>query len=152
MAQQKHKSFLIEPTVDTSAYADGDAIDGLQTLSQALREALLSGRIDTVTVIDQAKQSPALELYFFESQVTGGTDNAAYNPSDANIAECLAVVKVVAGDYNTTSAQAVATVKPDFAVQAASGDGTLYMQIVSGGAPTFGAATELKLRVVISQD
>lgn len=146
------RSFLIEPTVDTSAYADGDAIGGLQTLSEALQDSTLSGRLDSITIIDQAKQSPALELYFFQSNVTGGSDNASYSPSDADIAECIGVVRVVSNDYNNTATQSVATLNPELAFQLDAGNGTIYLQIVSGGAATFGASTELKLRAVISAD
>lgn len=151
MAKIVRQSFTLVPVIDTNIYADGDAMGGLLTLSDVLRDSMLSGRIESITVIDQAKQSSALEIYFFNSAVTAGTNNVAYNPSDADIAECLGVVKVVAADYNATANQSVATLKPELSFQKTAGN-DLYAQVVCGGTPTYGAATELILKVVVTQD
>jgi len=144
--------FDITPTVDTSIYASGDAIDGLQTLTEAVNSADQSGIIEHITLIDGDGQDAALDLLFYEAAVADGTDNAAYAPTLLVLKQSLGTVSILAADYDNYGANGnVATVKPNFFFQMENSQ-NLFFQIVSRGTPTYAAATNVKLRFIIKAD
>ena len=83
--------------------------------------------------------------------MTGGVDNAAYSPSDAEMKEAVGMVSISAASYVTVGSRAIATVLTDFSFQMNQSE-NLYFQIVSRGTPTYTAADNLKVRVVLIQD
>lgn len=138
-------------TVDTSAYTAGDAVDGLKTLTEALRGADQAGVIEQVVVADQDGQEAALDIFIFDSEVTGGTDNAAYAPLEAELKACLGVISVTAADYAATGNGSVATVNPSFSLQLESSQ-SLFFQVVTRGTPTYAGTDNLQVKFVINQD
>ena len=75
------------PTVSTSpAYTAKDAVGGLLTFANAVRETGGSGVLMGVTVIDASMQMPSLELVLFDRTFTAAADNAIFSPSDADLA------------------------------------------------------------------
>lgn len=145
------RNFVVTPTVDTSIYAAGDAIDGLQSVTEAVRSADQAGIIEQVSIVDASGQDSALDLVFYQSVVTGGTDNAAYNPSEANLKESVGAISIAVADYSSFVNNSVATVKPSFHMQFED-TRTLRFQIVSRGTPTYAGADDLQIRFVIKQD
>lgn len=145
------RTFTVTPTVDTSAYATGDAIDVLQTIADFLRGADQAGIIEQISIVDASGQDAPLDLIFYQSTVTGGTDNAAYDPSEADLKESAGHVSIVAADYSTFANNSVATVTPNFQLQFEDTT-SLRFQIVSRGTPTYAGADDLQIRLVIKQD
>jgi hypothetical protein len=139
-------------TVDiVGPYAAGDAVDGLQEITNFLRGADQSGFIEQVVVIDADNQSAGLDLFVFQESVTGGTDQAAYDPGEAEIKNCVGVISVVAGDYASTVNRGVATVKPNFHMQLNSSR-SLFFQVVARTTPTFTGADNLQIKFIVNQD
>jgi len=145
------KTFTVTPTVDTSIYAAGDAVDGLQSIIDVGRSADQSGVIEQISIVDASGQDAPLDLVFYQSAVTAGTDNVAYDPSEVDLKESVGSVSVLAADYSTLANNSVATVNPNFQFQFET-TSTLRFQIVSRGTPTYAGANDLQVRFVIKQD
>jgi hypothetical protein len=133
------------PTVSTSpAYTANDQVGGIQTLTVP-NSSLGSCALVSFNVLDLAGQSAALSLFFFNSLPTvASSDNAALNISDANMALCIGHVVVAAGDYQSTSANSIASVKLSgpLYMKSATAD-TLYVVVKTTGTPTYAGTTDL---------
>jgi len=136
------------PTLDTSAYASGDRVGSLMTLT-GVGEAGAGCVLDKVVIVDSAKQSSALKIFLFNAAPTlVGADNAAADISDADMTDkCIGVVNVATGDYHALNANSVADTTYDKAIK--SPGATVYALIVSAGSPTY-AATSLRLKFFFS--
>ncbi len=145
------RTFTITPTVDTSAYGAGDAVDVLQSIIDAVRGADQAGIIEQVSVVDASGQDAPLDLIFYQSAVTDGTDNAAYDPSETDLKEVVGHISILAADYSTLANNSVATVDSNLQLQFENTT-TLRFQIVSRGTPTYAGADDLQIRLVIKQD
>lgn len=133
------------PTLDTSAYASGDRLGSLITLTGAGPGGFHGAVLESVAVLDKDKQGAALKVLFFDRQPTiSSADNAPLDISSAQSAGFLAHVSVAAADYVSTassklgytqSLRGVALVPSSAGVQE-----TLYAQLVSAGTPTYTAS------------
>lgn len=134
----------LTPTLDTGAYATGDQVSTLQTLN--ICDPFFGAELQTITVMDGAAQSSALDLFFFDRSVTVAADQAASSFSDAQMAFCLGVVNVLAADYDSNAANSIATVglAPAMALYPNNKGRSVYVAIVARGSPTY-AATSLVL-------
>lgn len=136
-----HRRVTLTPTLDTNAYADGDQVSTLQTLSRILPPRV-GGEIKLVTVLDKANQKVALDLFFFKAAVTVAADNAAFTISDADMDHCLGVINVLAADYDAVSTtNGLATVAVNFPIVFSTANDVIYVAIVSRGAPTYAASS-----------
>lgn len=123
----------VTPTLDTAAYAAGDALATVMTFAGLPQR----GYIDRLTVIDLGKQDAAGELWLFDAAVTGAAANAAHDVSDADLAHCVAVIPF--GPYYDASDNSVSVAKGvDCAYDTGdTGTGTLYGIAVTRGTPTY---------------
>jgi hypothetical protein len=141
------------PVLVGAAYSAGDAVGGKLTFSEAVAKGQFSGVIDSLVLIDLAKQAIETDLYLFDRDFTATNDNAAFDPTDADLANCIGVITLVAGDYKACSDNHVAcksNVNLPFAL-AADGS-TLYGQLVTRGTPTYVAAGDLTVKLGVQQD
>ncbi len=69
----------LTPTVTAGAYAAGQVVGGVQTLTNAVRSGILSGILHGIFVKSKGTSTPALTLYFFDTNPSNGTytDNVA---------------------------------------------------------------------------
>jgi hypothetical protein len=135
----------ITPTLDTSAYASGDLIADVTTITGA---ALGSGglcELVSVTVVDQDDQAAsAYTLYITNLATSWGSLNAAPAPSDATGLGIQAIIPIDTADWKDLVAFKVA--QPRIAqnigvICKTSGSANLYLTIVNGaGTPTFTAS------------
>jgi hypothetical protein len=142
-----YKVVAATPTLDTNAYASGDQLGTLMTLTEALAGAK-RGTLESLVILDKAKQKSALVVHLFLASPTiASSDNAALDISDAQMASnYLGSVSVAAAAYIDLNASSVATYSDlGLPVEASSQAGTLYAIIESQGAPTY-AASDLVLR------
>ena len=143
MAVGRFRRATVTPVLDTNAYADGDQVSTLQTISDILPDHQ-AGEIQLITVLDKANQKVALDLFFFDSSsVTLAADNAAFTVSDSDMENCVGVVNVAAADYDAVSTtNGFATISINFPIQPRNGNGgDIYMAIVSRGTPTYAASS-----------
>jgi hypothetical protein len=142
----------VTPTVDTSAYADGDLLFDKVLIPGCGWSGAEPVNLQTVVLQDVDDEAGTnIELYFFNTSTTLGTINSAFNPSDTLMLACVGMLEVPgseAVDYGggkITCLHGLNMVMPTVAV---TGSGaSLYVAGVVRGAPTYTAATDLKLRL-----
>lgn len=130
------------PTVDTSAYAAGDLVGTKMTFDfSGLRNESGCIIIDRVLVSDLAKQGADLDLVLFNADLATNIsemDNAAFDPSDADLANIEAVIPITtdsAFSDNGVSFASDLQIGVHFGANAASQ--ILYGVLVSRGTPTY---------------
>jgi hypothetical protein len=152
----QHALAKIQPalTVDTSAYASGDLISKAGTVlsitsAMPADQRGRAGIIQSIGLVDQAKQSAAIDVVFFNANPTATTftDNAAFDIDDSDMAKIIGYASITSyASFNDNSFGFVGNLAMEFAL---NGSTTLYAALVSRGAPTYAAATDLVLTVGI---
>ena len=142
------------PTVTAAgAYTAGDAVGGLLTFANAGDASYSSGVIDAVIVIDKDSEDVALELHLFNVTFTATADNAAFDPSDADLANYIGYIEIGTGDYTAFNDNSVACVKnQNLQFNLVDAGTSLFGQLVTRGTPTYTATTDITVKVVIQQD
>lgn len=85
----------VTPTVTAGAYSAGDIVGGLLQFSNAFSDSHKKGRVKSVAIADLANQTATYDLVFFKSvPATTYTDNAAFDPSDADLLLIDPVVQI----------------------------------------------------------
>jgi len=146
MTDTERKSIAVTPTIDTAIYASGDQLGSLMTLSGALIP-MRGGLLESVTIIDKAKQKSDINILFFSALPTiASVDNAALDITDAIMASsCIGYVAVVAANYKDISGSSVATVNGLGLVLNRTTD-DIYAIMLCGGTPTYGSTSDLVLK------
>lgn len=163
----------VVPTLDTNAYASGDRLGSIQTISSAFRKIQRTtldpitptssdfqgqaGKVvlQSIVVIDQAKQSQPIDILFFSSSPTvASADNAAIDISDAEMdAKCIGVVSFDA-TYVALAANSIAA-KTNLGLvlkqSTSAANNHIYAVCVIRGAATF-AASSLRFKYGFLQD
>jgi hypothetical protein len=136
-----------------AAYASGDCLGTVQTLTNALDAAYGTGLIESVSVVDTNNQKPAMDIIVFSSTPSAGTyvDNATPSFSTDAAGKIIRKIPIYASDYTTENDVAVADVNP-LGRTVVSDSTSLYMVPVATGATTFTAATPVTVRFNILQD
>lgn len=139
-----------QPVVSTTpAYTAKDAVGGKLTFGNAARTSGGSITIQSVVIVDRSQQQPALELVLFDRDFTASNDNAAFDPTDADLAYCIGVIKV--GDWSDFNDNAVA-VRTGIGLAAKLEGTDLYGQLVTRSTPTFVATTDIMVAIEIIRD
>lgn len=132
-----------------SDYSAADAIGGGIAFERLVPGDGGSCIIETVTVIDQADQGANLDIFLFDDQITFTADNAAFDPSDADMLKCIGVITV--DTWNAADKSTIGTEKSvGLAVQVAPGKQALWAQLVTRGTPTY-VADQLHVRLTAIQ-
>lgn len=136
-------------------YTSGDVIGAVNTISHAVLDGAGCSRLLSLAVLDKANQKVALDLIFFsEAPVNSiGVDNAAYALNDADLAKVLGRITVATGDYVSSGAtNAEATLKNIMLLMESAPKSTdLFMAVIARGAPTYGSASDLIVRLGLEQ-
>jgi len=140
------------PTITTSAYTAKDAVGGLLTFTDAGRGVHGSGVVHAVTIIDKDAESAELVLVLFNQSFTPTADNAAFDPSDADLAKCIGKVKVAATDYQAFNDNGIGQVRNVGLPFQAVADGNLYGQLMCTGTPTYTGTSDLIVMIHVLQD
>lgn len=92
---------------DTTAYAAGDAVGGVIAFAGAAKSNE-GGVINQLLVIDSANVAtkPDLELWLFDTTIAAAGDNAAFAPSDAEIATLIGVILIPTASFKIGNAVA----------------------------------------------
>ena len=147
----------VTPTVSTSAYTAGDAVGGLLTFANAVRASGGTCYLESAVLHDKAKQAAAAyELWLFDRTFTSTADNAAFDPSDADLLNCLGVIKFNSADGTLTSTTATIYTWPqtvatrEFPLVLNGTD--LFGQLVTRGTPTLGSTTDIVVTLTLRQN
>lgn len=156
MAYPKTSIITITPTVTAGAYSANNAVGGLLTFTSRMFTPNKTGVLLSISIVDAASQNAALELVLFDRSFTATADNDAFAPSDADLANCLGVIPIAAGDYYTFSSNSVATIRSvGLGVKSAGtthGDLAIYGQLVTRGTPTYATTSDIDVVLTILHD
>jgi len=139
------------PTISTSVYAAGDAIGGLLEWTDAVRVSGGSAILQSVTIVDKDSERAAMDLVLFDATFTAPTDNAAFDPTDAELAGVVGVVPIYSGDYSAFSDNAVAH-RSGLGMPLVLAGTSLFGALVARSTPTYTATTDLSVILGILQD
>ena len=132
---------------DTDILAAGDLVGGKLTFSSFSAPAGSGGVIESVVITDLAKQSTAKDVVFFDVDPsnTTFTENVALDIHDTDILNIVGVAQVTTWvDFNDNSVGQALNLNMPFVV--ASGT-SLFAAMVERGTPTYGATSDLQVRV-----
>lgn len=142
------------PTISTGIYASGDAIGGKLTFANAAASAGAGGRIVKVVIVDNDGEEAAIDLVLFDQDFTATADQAAFDPSDADLANCLGYIDILAADYASFVSNSVAARTDNsrlpFPFKLSTGT-SLYGQMVVRGTPTYTADDDLTIKIEIER-
>lgn len=142
----------ITPTISAGAiYASGDALGGMMTFVNAARQDIKTGKVTKIVIIDDAKQLAPVDLVLFDRTFTSTADNAPFDPTDANMQNCVGHLSVAAADYASFVDNSVATVD-DIGFEYALNGTSLYGQMVVRGTPTYVATDDLTIIFTMERD
>ena len=141
------------PTLDTNAYASGDAMSSSAAIISAASSATpaKSGMIQSVIVTDLAKQDAAIDLIFFDADPSSTTitTNTALTVDDADLPNIIGVVQVTAyADFADNSVGFATNLAIPYV---ADSNGRIYAVPVCRGTPTY-AVGDLNIRVGLLLD
>jgi hypothetical protein len=140
----------VQPVVSTTpAYTAKDAVGGKLTFANAARSSGGSITIQTAVIVDRSQQQPVLELVLFDRDFTASNDNAVFDPTDADLAYCVGVIKI--SDYSDFNDNSVA-VRTGIGLAAKLEGTDLYGQLVTRSTPTFVATTDIVVALDIIRD
>lgn len=139
----------VTPVITAAAYSAGDQVGDIMTLSSVVRQdtntQLGTAMLTSVSIIDKAKQSAAMTLWFFKTSPTlASTDHAAFNLTDANLAASfIGTVSVGASYASSTSNSVSSTSNLNLAVFNSSGGKDIYCVAQTTGTPTYVSTSDL---------
>lgn len=141
-------SISVTPTITAGAYHAKDAVGGLLTFANAVRVSAGKSILNTVTIIDNDDEKAGLELWLYNADPTASSDNAALDPTDANLAKCVGVVPISSADYFSANDNGVACVR-GVGLQFYCAGTSLYGQLKCTGTPTYTATNDLTVVLAI---
>jgi hypothetical protein len=148
----------VTPTINTDAYASGDALGGLLTFTNALLAkdiGVSTGVIVSAFILDEenSPEHAPIELWLFKATFTATANNAPFDVSDADLLNCLGVIKFAASDYVDSANCAIATrTNVGLVVEgSAVGETSLFGQMVVRATPTY-ALLDVTVGIGIAQD
>ena len=88
-------------TLDTAnAYAQNDILAATQEIVGAVPNGA-SATLQSIRLVDYAKNNAALQLWFLDSDVSIGTENSAEGAADSISSYVLSIVDFAAADYTS---------------------------------------------------
>lgn len=139
----------VTPTISTGTYAGKDAVGGLLTFANAARFSAGGGHVVGVTIVDKDQERADLDLVLFNQTFTASTDNAVFDPTDADLANVLGVIPVRNwSDFNDNAVGQADPVKLPFSLTGTS----LFGQLVVRNTPTYGTTSDLTVVLHILQE
>lgn len=149
------RRLAVTPTISAAlAYTAADAVGGKLEFALAGQYNGKSGVIVGLAIIDRSTQAAGLTLQLFDRDFTPTADNAAYNPSDADIANAIGNIAVATSDYAGGSGNKVAT-KGGLAVPfklSDAGTGSLFGQLFTQGTPTYASTGDLTVVLYVREE
>lgn len=142
----------VTPTISAAGiYAAKDAIGALYTFTDAVAYSGGSGRVIAVVIVDKDQERADMDLVLFDSSITAPTDNAVFDPTDAELSQCLGWISIGSGAYSDFNDNSVAIIPCDLPFKL-NATANLYGAMVARSTPTYTATTDLVVTLVIARD
>lgn len=133
----------VTPTISTGIYAAKDAIGGIMEFTNAARTSAAGGIVESVVIVDKDQERTGIDLVLFSATVAGTvTDNAAFDPTDADLANCVGVIPIASGDYFDFSDNAVAS-RSGVGLAYVCAATSLFGVLVARATPTYTATSDI---------
>jgi hypothetical protein len=150
MAIKNIISLTETPTISTGAYASGDLLGTLMKFKSSELSQNQRCVIQSLIVFDKDKENIDVDVVIFESNPssTTFTDNAALAIADADldkIAHVESLTSYVDFSDNSVAESQSMTIPVTFT-------DSIYVCLVTRGAPTYTATTDISLKLSIIQD
>lgn len=153
---------ILTPTLDTSAYAAGDRLGSIMTLSNVCRNP--GGMVELVDILlvdATATSGISVDVLFFDSLPTvASADNAAINISDAEMLKLCGSLSLLTGNYKSTASNGyiyatdlnmlMKPVAPSASAGIVTSSNLYALMVLRAGTPTF-AANSIQLRMRFKQ-
>lgn len=141
----KYGRFVVNPTVDTSAYGDHDIIGGIQTIAGWARVTGGCAKLKALSIWTEDGEAFDGNIMFFAATPTGGTyaDQGAATWAAADFTNFLGKVSFLATGFEVTGGDGIYTTTLDLPLPVTAT--SLFALIFSDGTPTFGAGTDLNI-------
>ena len=145
------KRIVATPTLSLGAYADGDAIGGKLEFEDVRTPYENSGNILSLMIKDNDSEKADMVLVLFSQDFTATADNAEFDPSDADLLNCIGVMEI--DDYIEFKDNSVAIYQedhPHIHFELVEGGTSLFGQLVADAStPTYTAVNDLRVELVI---
>lgn len=149
---RKVKTMTIQPPISTVAYAAGQVIGGVMTLTGALRAGILSGTWMGVQVVEKSIQKAPMDIVIFSQMPTAANfvDHAV--PNWANeYGSIIGITNLAAANYSNLSTSSGACLG-NLYKKVISTTGNLYAVAICNGTPTYASASHLYFTFYFEQD
>jgi len=137
----------VVPTLTLNAYTAGDTVGGLLTFDVGW--ACMSGKIVSIAFVDDANQKEQYTIFLYDSLPSTIANDAAYEPTVADLKLLLSTVTLATADWTTISGNAYALLggHEDGAmdIEFFTPDGNIYMYLMATDTPDYAAATDLTI-------
>lgn len=141
------KALDVDITPDTSIYADGDVIGGLQSAGPVEGVAGGGYLLVGLAVIDDDNEGAAIDIHIFDGEPSSIADQAAFAPTAADMKKRVREVAVAAGDYDTEN-----SIKHAYkgSLETLITNPTFHFYVVcDGSTPTYAADKTLTVRFFV---
>src|SRR5690348_2072781 len=152
-----NKDFAVTPTVQNAAYASGNAVGALNTVSVLRSDAGFSGILNNFWIASKSGQTPTITVYIFSANPTGSTvtDKSAFSLANADISKLILApfALTLAAPTGTTATFAqLSNIGAEFANQDSPYTTDIYVALVSGSSFTPGSTSDIVFKLNVSQD
>lgn len=143
----------VTPTISAAGiYAAKDAIGGIMTFANATRTSGSGGILESVTIVDKDQEMAAMDLVLFSATIAGTvTDNAAFDPTDADMLNCVGWVPILTGDYADFNDNALA-VRSGLGIAYTCAATSLFGALVARGTPTYTGTSDIVVTLGVVPD
>lgn len=149
---QKRATLSAVPTTAAGAYAVGDVVGTLMTISNAARAGALSGVIESIIVADKANVASNLDLMLFGANPSASTftDNAAYTVNVADFDKFIPGANV--DNVFAAAGNRVVSYIPPAGIPYVLTTTTLYAVLVARTGFTLASVSDIKLILGVRLD
>ena len=158
VAEAQVREILISPTVDTAAYASGDTIGGLQTVSTSSCPGP-AFEIVGIETVDDAGQSITRDIKIYKPTATDTapsgtfTDNNATAPSKTDLINSAPAVQIASSDcfvFNGKSTCSIGSLaSPAFSGVTFDSRRKFYLAVTTRGADDFVTDSDFYIKLFI---
>ena len=144
---------VVTPTISAGAYSALDAVGGLLTFTGLFKEQSAGGINLRMVITDKSKQSKGLALILFNQTFTATADNAAFDPSDADLLNCIGDIEVASGDYQAFADNSMVTGETNISMRSVTVNGTIFGQLyLPADTPTYVSTSDIQVRLIATTD
>lgn len=144
------QAISLTPTISTALYTTADAVGGLLTFANLSASPDSSALLQGVLVKDEDGEAADLELVLFSETFTPTADQAAFNPSDADLLNCIGAIAL--DQWFAFNGNAICVIKDiHMPIKLTGSSGSLFGQLVARSGPTYTATDDLTVTVLLER-